>query len=156
MESSQKASSSEISKLNEDLKNKERKLEELENGERGLKNFWSNLTEMNRKVGWLNLNEGPQYWQQMRNTEEYFLKESKTVSWICSTGWLLNCKNVPKIDQVYNFQYMLLNNSAAAPYDPQKTISTETKQLSVYVQLLVLLFLPEGRFSLCRMKESLR
>lgn len=54
VESSQKASSSEISKLSEDLKNKDRKLEELENGERGLNKFWSNLTEINRKVGCFN------------------------------------------------------------------------------------------------------
>lgn len=54
VESSQKASSSEIPKLSEDLKNKDRKLEELENGERGLNKFWSNLTEINRKVGYFN------------------------------------------------------------------------------------------------------
>lgn len=53
MESSQKASSSEIPKLSEDLKNKDRKLEELENGERGLNKFWSNLTEINRKISLL-------------------------------------------------------------------------------------------------------
>lgn len=51
VESSQKVSSSEIPKLSEDLKNKDRKLDELENGERGLNKLWSNLTEINRKVG---------------------------------------------------------------------------------------------------------
>lgn len=51
VESSQKASSSEIAKLSEELKNKDRKLEEMENGERGLNKFWLNLTEINRKVG---------------------------------------------------------------------------------------------------------
>lgn len=51
VESTQKLSSSEILKLNEDLKNKEKKLESLENGDSGLNKVWSNLTEMNRKVG---------------------------------------------------------------------------------------------------------
>ncbi len=50
MESSQKVSSSEIPKLSEDLKNKERKLDDIENGDKGLNKLWSNLTEMNRKV----------------------------------------------------------------------------------------------------------
>lgn len=54
VESSQKVSSSEIPKLSEDLKNKDRKLDELENGERGLNKLWSNLTEINRKVGSFN------------------------------------------------------------------------------------------------------
>lgn len=43
-------SSSEIPKLSEDLKNKERKIEDIENGDKGLSKLWSNLTEMNRKV----------------------------------------------------------------------------------------------------------
>uniref|UniRef100_A0A672HN97 EF-hand calcium binding domain 14 n=1 Tax=Salarias fasciatus TaxID=181472 RepID=A0A672HN97_SALFA len=51
METSQKASSSEIPKLSEDLKNKQRKLDELENGSVGLNKLWTNLTEMNRKIG---------------------------------------------------------------------------------------------------------
>lgn len=42
--------SSEIPKLSEDLKNKDRKLDDIENGDKGLSNLWSNLTEMNRKV----------------------------------------------------------------------------------------------------------
>ncbi|GLD51031.1 EF-hand calcium-binding domain-containing protein 14, partial [Lates japonicus] len=49
MESSQKVSSGEIPKLSEDLKNKERKLDDIENGDKGLSKLWSNLTEMNRK-----------------------------------------------------------------------------------------------------------
>ncbi|TNN24970.1 EF-hand calcium-binding domain-containing protein 14 [Liparis tanakae] len=50
MESSQKVSSSEIPKLSEDLKNKDRKLDDIENGDKGLSKLWSNLTEMNRKA----------------------------------------------------------------------------------------------------------
>ncbi|CAF98477.1 unnamed protein product [Tetraodon nigroviridis] len=50
MESSQKAAASEIPKLSEDLKAKERKLDDFENGDRGLNKLWSNLTEMNRKI----------------------------------------------------------------------------------------------------------
>lgn len=53
IESSQKASSSEIPKLSEDLKNKQRKLDELENGGAGLNKLWSNLTEINRKISQL-------------------------------------------------------------------------------------------------------
>lgn len=53
MESSQKASSSEIPKLSEDLKSKQRKLDELENGGAGLNKLWSNLTEINRKISML-------------------------------------------------------------------------------------------------------
>uniref|UniRef100_A0A3P8RZT9 EF-hand calcium binding domain 14 n=1 Tax=Amphiprion percula TaxID=161767 RepID=A0A3P8RZT9_AMPPE len=53
MESSQKTSSSEIPKLSEDLKNKEKKLDDIENGGKGLSKIWSNLTEMNRKISLL-------------------------------------------------------------------------------------------------------
>uniref|UniRef100_A0A3B4G8R8 EF-hand calcium binding domain 14 n=1 Tax=Pundamilia nyererei TaxID=303518 RepID=A0A3B4G8R8_9CICH len=53
MESSQKVSSSEIPKLSEDLKNKERQLDDIENGGRGLNKLWSNLTEINRKISLL-------------------------------------------------------------------------------------------------------
>ncbi|XP_029381459.1 EF-hand calcium-binding domain-containing protein 14 [Echeneis naucrates] len=53
MESSQKVSSSEIPKLSEDLKNKERKLDAIENGDKGMSKLWSNLTEMNRKISLL-------------------------------------------------------------------------------------------------------
>lgn len=54
VESIQKASSSEIPKLSEDLKNKERKLDDFENGDKGLNKLWSNLTEINRKVSPVN------------------------------------------------------------------------------------------------------
>ncbi|KAK2895201.1 EF-hand calcium-binding domain-containing protein 14 isoform X1 [Channa argus] len=53
MEASQEASSSEIPKISEDLKNKERKLDDIENGDKGLSKLWSNLTEMNRKISLL-------------------------------------------------------------------------------------------------------
>ncbi|XP_044076492.1 EF-hand calcium-binding domain-containing protein 14 [Siniperca chuatsi] len=53
MESSQKVSSSEIPKLSEDLKNKDRKLDNIENGDKGLSKLWSNLTEINRKISLL-------------------------------------------------------------------------------------------------------
>ncbi|XP_037313420.2 EF-hand calcium-binding domain-containing protein 14 [Pungitius pungitius] len=53
MESSQKVSSSEIPKLSEDLKNKDKKLDDFENGDKGLSKLWSNLTEMNRKISLL-------------------------------------------------------------------------------------------------------
>ncbi|XP_077375169.1 EF-hand calcium-binding domain-containing protein 14 [Festucalex cinctus] len=50
MESSQKASSSEIPKLSEDLKNKDRELDDIENGDKGLGKLWFNLTAINRKI----------------------------------------------------------------------------------------------------------
>uniref|UniRef100_A0A1A8FZQ1 EF-hand calcium binding domain 14 n=1 Tax=Nothobranchius korthausae TaxID=1143690 RepID=A0A1A8FZQ1_9TELE len=50
MESSQKVSSSEIPKISEDLKNKDRKLDDIKNGDKGLSKLWFNLTEMNRKI----------------------------------------------------------------------------------------------------------
>uniref|UniRef100_A0A1A7X3F3 EF-hand calcium binding domain 14 n=1 Tax=Iconisemion striatum TaxID=60296 RepID=A0A1A7X3F3_9TELE len=50
MESSQKVSSSELPKIREDLKNKDRKLDDIENGDKGLSKLWFNLTEMNRKI----------------------------------------------------------------------------------------------------------
>ncbi|KAM9458483.1 EF-hand calcium-binding domain-containing protein 14-like [Salvelinus alpinus] len=53
MESSQKVSSHEIPKLSEDLKMKQRKLEDIESGDKGLNKLWSNLTEMNRKISLL-------------------------------------------------------------------------------------------------------
>ncbi|CAK6957653.1 EF-hand calcium-binding domain-containing protein 14 [Scomber scombrus] len=53
MESNQKVSSGEIPKLSEDLKSKERKLDDIENGDKGLSKLWSNLTEMNRKISLL-------------------------------------------------------------------------------------------------------
>ncbi|KAM9789375.1 EF-hand calcium-binding domain-containing protein 14 [Neosynchiropus ocellatus] len=53
MESSQKVSAGEIPKLSEDLKSKDRRLEDIENGDKGLNRLWSNLTEMNRKISLL-------------------------------------------------------------------------------------------------------
>uniref|UniRef100_A0A667Z870 EF-hand calcium binding domain 14 n=1 Tax=Myripristis murdjan TaxID=586833 RepID=A0A667Z870_9TELE len=53
MESSQKASSHEIPKLSEDLKTKQRELDDIESGDKGLSKLWSNLTEMNRKISLL-------------------------------------------------------------------------------------------------------
>lgn len=53
METSQKASSHDIPKLSEDLKTKQRKLEDIESGDRGLSKLWSNLTELNRKISLL-------------------------------------------------------------------------------------------------------
>ncbi|XP_070974510.1 EF-hand calcium-binding domain-containing protein 14-like isoform X2 [Oncorhynchus clarkii lewisi] len=53
MESGQKVSSHEIPKLSEDLKTKQRKLEDIESGDKGLNKLWSNLTEMNRKISFL-------------------------------------------------------------------------------------------------------
>lgn len=53
MESSQKVSSSEIPKLSEDLKNKQRMLDDIQSGDKGLGKLWSNLTEMNRKISFL-------------------------------------------------------------------------------------------------------
>lgn len=53
MESSQKVSSSEIPKLSEDLKNKQRLLDDIESGDKGLGKLWSNLTEMNKKISLL-------------------------------------------------------------------------------------------------------
>lgn len=50
VESNQRASSSEIAKLIEELKNKERKVDDIENGDKGVNKLWSNLTEINRKV----------------------------------------------------------------------------------------------------------
>ncbi|GAA6093225.1 EF-hand calcium-binding domain-containing protein 14 [Tachysurus ichikawai] len=53
MESSQKASSHEIPKLNEDLKAKQRTLEDIESGDKGLNKLWANLTDINRKISTL-------------------------------------------------------------------------------------------------------
>ncbi|KAM3866204.1 LOW QUALITY PROTEIN: EF-hand calcium-binding domain-containing protein 14-like [Diretmus argenteus] len=53
MESSQKASVHEIPKLSEDLKTKQRKLDDIESGDKGLSKLWSNLTEVNRKINLL-------------------------------------------------------------------------------------------------------
>ncbi|KAI7809786.1 putative EF-hand calcium-binding domain-containing protein 14 [Triplophysa rosa] len=50
MESSQQLSSHEIVKLSEDLKEKERKLSDLESGERSLTKLWSNVTDISQKM----------------------------------------------------------------------------------------------------------
>ncbi|KAI4880779.1 hypothetical protein NFI96_020457 [Prochilodus magdalenae] len=53
MESSQKASSHDIPKLGEELKAKQRMLEDIENGDKGLNKLWSNITDINRKISTL-------------------------------------------------------------------------------------------------------
>lgn len=53
MESSQKVSSSEIPKLSDDLKNKQRMLDDIKDGDKGLGKLWSNLTEINKKISLL-------------------------------------------------------------------------------------------------------
>ncbi|KAM8838934.1 EF-hand calcium-binding domain-containing protein 14 [Synchiropus picturatus] len=53
MEAGQKVSAGEIPKLSEDLKSKDRRLEDIENGDKGLNRLWSNLTEINRKISLL-------------------------------------------------------------------------------------------------------
>ncbi|XP_028833252.1 EF-hand calcium-binding domain-containing protein 14-like [Denticeps clupeoides] len=53
METGQQASSHEIPKLSEDLKSKQRRLEDVESGERGLGRLWANVTEINRKISLL-------------------------------------------------------------------------------------------------------
>ncbi|XP_046884222.1 EF-hand calcium-binding domain-containing protein 14 isoform X1 [Hypomesus transpacificus] len=53
LESSQKVSSHEIPKLSEDLKTRQRQLEDIESGDKGLNKLWTNLTEMNRKISLL-------------------------------------------------------------------------------------------------------
>ncbi|XP_060769020.1 EF-hand calcium-binding domain-containing protein 14 [Neoarius graeffei] len=50
MESSQKASSHELPKLSEDLKAKQKMLEDLETGDKGLNKLWANLTDINMKI----------------------------------------------------------------------------------------------------------
>lgn len=50
MDSSQQMSSHEIPKLSEDLKSKQKKLDDLESGDKGLDKLWSNLTEIYRKI----------------------------------------------------------------------------------------------------------
>ncbi|XP_066445048.1 EF-hand calcium-binding domain-containing protein 14 isoform X1 [Eleutherodactylus coqui] len=53
MESIQRNSIQEIPKINEDLLVKERRLEELVNGDQGLNRLWTNLTEMNKQIALL-------------------------------------------------------------------------------------------------------
>lgn len=50
VEAGQKASAHEIPKLSEDLKAKQRTLEDIESGDKGLNKLWANLTDINRKV----------------------------------------------------------------------------------------------------------
>ncbi|XP_051991026.1 EF-hand calcium-binding domain-containing protein 14-like [Xyrauchen texanus] len=50
METSQKLSSHEIVKLSEDLKAKQRNLDDVESGDNGLAKLWSNLTEIKLKL----------------------------------------------------------------------------------------------------------
>ncbi|XP_007944890.1 EF-hand calcium-binding domain-containing protein 14 [Orycteropus afer afer] len=50
MESNQKSSFQEIPKLNEELLSKQKQLEKIESGERGLNNVWINITEMNKQI----------------------------------------------------------------------------------------------------------
>lgn len=50
MESNQKTSFQEIPKLNEDLVQKQKQLEQIETGELGLNKIWINITEINKQV----------------------------------------------------------------------------------------------------------
>ncbi|MBN3270871.1 EFC14 protein, partial [Polyodon spathula] len=50
MESNQKISSHEISKLNEDLLEKQKLLENMESGSKGLNKMWTNMTEINKQI----------------------------------------------------------------------------------------------------------
>lgn len=50
MESNQKTSFQEIPKLNEDLVQKQKQLEQIETGELGLSKIWINITEINKQV----------------------------------------------------------------------------------------------------------
>ncbi|XP_065129022.1 EF-hand calcium-binding domain-containing protein 14 [Paramisgurnus dabryanus] len=53
LETSQKLSAHEIQKLNEDVKERQRKLDDIESGDRSLAKLWSNLTEINQKLSTL-------------------------------------------------------------------------------------------------------
>ncbi|NWJ02694.1 EFC14 protein, partial [Crypturellus undulatus] len=53
MESNQKTSFQEIPKLNEDLLQKQKQLEQIETGELGLNKIWINITEINKQVSLL-------------------------------------------------------------------------------------------------------
>uniref|UniRef100_H3B221 EF-hand calcium binding domain 14 n=1 Tax=Latimeria chalumnae TaxID=7897 RepID=H3B221_LATCH len=54
MESSQKNSLHEIPKLNEDLLEKEKQLESIQTGDRGISKIWLNITEINKQISLLN------------------------------------------------------------------------------------------------------
>ncbi|KAM9542241.1 EF-hand calcium-binding domain-containing protein 14 isoform 3-T3 [Guaruba guarouba] len=53
MESNQKTSFQEIPKLNEDLVQKQKQLEQIETGELGLNKVWINITEINKQISLL-------------------------------------------------------------------------------------------------------
>ncbi|KAF1643323.1 EF-hand calcium-binding domain-containing protein 14, partial [Eudyptes chrysocome] len=53
MESNQKTSFQEIPKLNEDLVQKQKQLEQIETGELGLNKIWINITEINKQISLL-------------------------------------------------------------------------------------------------------
>ncbi|NWU47430.1 EFC14 protein, partial [Dromas ardeola] len=53
MESNQKTSFQEIPKLNEDLVQKQKQLEQIETGELGLSKIWINITELNKQISLL-------------------------------------------------------------------------------------------------------
>ncbi|NXA48297.1 EFC14 protein, partial [Nothocercus julius] len=53
MESNQKTSFQEIPKLNEDLLQKQKQLEQIETGELGLNKIWINITEINKQLSLL-------------------------------------------------------------------------------------------------------
>ncbi|XP_061200873.1 EF-hand calcium-binding domain-containing protein 14 isoform X2 [Neopsephotus bourkii] len=53
MESNQKTSFQEIPKLNEDLAQKQKQLEQIETGELGLNKVWINITELNKQISLL-------------------------------------------------------------------------------------------------------
>ncbi|XP_019386922.1 PREDICTED: EF-hand calcium-binding domain-containing protein 14 isoform X2 [Crocodylus porosus] len=50
MESNQKSSFQEIPKLNEDLLDKQKQLEQIETGDMGLNRIWTNITEINKQI----------------------------------------------------------------------------------------------------------
>lgn len=54
MESNQKTSFQEIPKLNEDLVQKQKQLEQIETGELGLNKIWINITEIDKQVRGIN------------------------------------------------------------------------------------------------------
>ncbi|KAE8610086.1 hypothetical protein XENTR_v10012006 [Xenopus tropicalis] len=50
MESNQKSSLEELPKINEDLLSKQKYLEDIMTGEKGLNKLWTNITEMNKQI----------------------------------------------------------------------------------------------------------
>ncbi|XP_073417511.1 EF-hand calcium-binding domain-containing protein 14 isoform X2 [Dendrobates tinctorius] len=53
MESAQRSSGQEIPKISESLMVKQRRLEEIESGDKGLNRLWDNITEMNNQIAFL-------------------------------------------------------------------------------------------------------